>query len=504
MSSARGFALVAVALAAAACGGGGKNGGDGTPQPVSYAVRIALTGPGAVDVTGDATGRCEATCSLSAKAGGQVVLTPVPGEGATFKGFGGACSGIAPCTLDVNADLDVTGIFEATPAPAEVTLTIERTGDGQGAVTSDPAGVACQAAACSGTFASGTRVTLTATPDADSRFEGWDGGGCSGTGTCEVVLTAATTVSARFAKGAPGTYALKILSYPGGTLYAAGIDASGDVAGTFSASTCCESQVFLYDAAADRVTLPLPDHTSARSVAMNDAGMLLVMLEDGKTYRFQDGILGTPLGPMMTAQALNVRGWAAGWVEVGPGPLHAALDDGTAVRDLDPDGTVPSTASGLDAEGRVVGTRNGVAVVFEASGPRALPVPPASSALDVSDTGLVVGAAKRTFKWTEQAFVSDLTTGAVTLIDHPSGTVGMSLDHVNRTGTIAVGQLFTSDGAGDAFVYRSGKVEPLGALVQLPDGTRILNAVGVNDRGQVVVSLRDTQGTWTTAILTPR
>src|SRR5262249_11758286 len=47
-------------------------------------------------------------------------------------------------------------------------------------------------------FDNGTPVTLTATPATGSIFEGWTGGGCTGTGTCTLTLTANTTVFARF------------------------------------------------------------------------------------------------------------------------------------------------------------------------------------------------------------------------------------------------------------------------------------------------------------------
>src|SRR5439155_9283102 len=48
-------------------------------------------------------------------------------------------------------------------------------------------------------FASGTVVTLSASPAVGSALTGWSGGGCSGTGTCVVTLSAATTVTATFA-----------------------------------------------------------------------------------------------------------------------------------------------------------------------------------------------------------------------------------------------------------------------------------------------------------------
>src|SRR5207245_7105062 len=43
-----------------------------------------------------------------------------------------------------------------------------------------------------------TAATLPATAPTDSTFSGWSGGGCSGTSSCTVTLSAATTVTAIF------------------------------------------------------------------------------------------------------------------------------------------------------------------------------------------------------------------------------------------------------------------------------------------------------------------
>jgi hypothetical protein len=84
-----------------------------------------------------------------------------------------------------------------TAPPAMVTLTVGTAGTGSGTVTSAPAGISC-GTTCSWSYASGTSMSLTATPVLGSTFAGWTGGGCSGAGACLVNLTAATTINATF------------------------------------------------------------------------------------------------------------------------------------------------------------------------------------------------------------------------------------------------------------------------------------------------------------------
>ena len=40
---------------------------------------------------------------------------------------------------------------------------------------------------------------ITATPNGSSNFTGWSGAGCSGTGTCQVTMSGARSVTATFA-----------------------------------------------------------------------------------------------------------------------------------------------------------------------------------------------------------------------------------------------------------------------------------------------------------------
>ena len=88
------------------------------------------------------------------------------------------------------------------PAMPPVSLTITRTGLGTGTVTSSPAGIVC-GATCTATFAVGTPVVLTASPDAGSVFPGWTSGGCSGTGSCTVTMDTARTIAVTFSPAPP-------------------------------------------------------------------------------------------------------------------------------------------------------------------------------------------------------------------------------------------------------------------------------------------------------------
>lgn len=92
------------------------------------------------------------------------------------------------------------GAYEYTgEAPAtEYTLTVTKAGTGTGTVTSSPAGINC-GATCTYAYDEDTEVTLTATPTGDNVFAGWSGtGGCTGTSTCVLTMSAAKAATATF------------------------------------------------------------------------------------------------------------------------------------------------------------------------------------------------------------------------------------------------------------------------------------------------------------------
>ena len=83
-----------------------------------------------------------------------------------------------------------------TPPPGTFQLSVAVSGTGTGSISSNPAGINC-GQTCAANYDSGVVVQLTAVPDANSTFAGW-GGACSGSGACQVTLSAAQSVTATF------------------------------------------------------------------------------------------------------------------------------------------------------------------------------------------------------------------------------------------------------------------------------------------------------------------
>jgi len=81
-------------------------------------------------------------------------------------------------------------------------LSVSIGGNGKGSLASSPAGIVCNAPTqsgdtCSANFPAGTIVTLSASSQSGSSFAGWSGA-CAGTGSCQVTMNQAQTVSATF------------------------------------------------------------------------------------------------------------------------------------------------------------------------------------------------------------------------------------------------------------------------------------------------------------------
>jgi len=77
-----------------------------------------------------------------------------------------------------------------------IPLTVIKSGTGAGIASSAPSGISC-GSTCSSQFVKNSSITLTATPDAGSTFNGWTGA-CSGIDSCTITMDAAKTVTATF------------------------------------------------------------------------------------------------------------------------------------------------------------------------------------------------------------------------------------------------------------------------------------------------------------------
>ncbi|MCG3116855.1 MAG: PA14 domain-containing protein [Candidatus Manganitrophus sp. SA1] len=159
----------------------------------TFNLSVTKTGTSTGTVTSSPAGiDCGAICSASFGSGASVTLTAAPSAGAIFAGWSGACSGTGTCLVTMDAAKSVTATFNVQA----FSLAVTKAGTGSGTVTSSPAGINC-GATCSFTFTTGTTVTLTAPPSADSVFIGWSGA-CSGTGNCVVTMDATKSVTANF------------------------------------------------------------------------------------------------------------------------------------------------------------------------------------------------------------------------------------------------------------------------------------------------------------------
>lgn len=143
--------------------------------------------------------------ALAVDGAGNVYATNGNTEGASLDGFG--------------------------PTIAANGLKITESGTGEGAVTSEPAGIDC-GTACEAEYNAGEEVTLTAVPDPGSAFAGWSGGGCNGTSPCHLTIGGSTEVSAEFE---PAAEPLAVIGGPAGAAGAA-LGPPAAVSGPFARS----------------------------------------------------------------------------------------------------------------------------------------------------------------------------------------------------------------------------------------------------------------------------
>jgi hypothetical protein len=163
---------------------------ESATQQYTLSVQKSGTGSGTVTATGI---NCGSDCSEAYTSGTSVILTAAASSGSSFAGWSGcdSTSGTT-CTVSLTQNRTVTATF--TP---NYTLTVQKYGIGSGAIMSSPAGINC-GGVCSGNYANGTQVTLTATPGSGLTFTNWSGCDSMNGNTCTVTMTRNRIVTATF------------------------------------------------------------------------------------------------------------------------------------------------------------------------------------------------------------------------------------------------------------------------------------------------------------------
>lgn len=171
----------------------------------TYMLSVEAQGNGAGTITGTGID-CGSDCQEVFGPGTQVTLTAEASAGSSFTGWGGACSGTGECSLTLDGDQSVSAAFSLsgvpvppqppTPLPDTYRLSVSKAGDGDGTVSSTPAGIDC-GSDCTHGFNENTRVSLSATADDGALFAGWSGA-CQGIGDCSVTLNTNQSVTAAF------------------------------------------------------------------------------------------------------------------------------------------------------------------------------------------------------------------------------------------------------------------------------------------------------------------
>lgn len=168
---------------------------------VSLSVYESGTGTGTVTSApaGISCGSSSSSCSYNYTLNTSVTLTATPDAGSTLASWLG-CTPLSgfTCTVTMSAAKSVTVTFNKQTTGTA--LTVLRTGNGSGTVTSAPAGISCgsSSSSCSAPFAQNTKVTLTATPAAGSILWGQSGCDTFSGNTCTVTMSGARNVTFTF------------------------------------------------------------------------------------------------------------------------------------------------------------------------------------------------------------------------------------------------------------------------------------------------------------------
>ena len=238
-----------------------------------------------------------------------------------------------------------------------------------------------------------------------------------------------------------------------------GINRSGQIAGYYQDGPRLLAAVYDHGAVTELPALPNFTNTAAMPLAINDAGVVAgssVLTNQSRAVFWSNGVLsilaGLPGTGASWAQAINVWGNTAG----------AAQSNTSAM-----------------ASGRAVAWENGR--VWDLG---TLPGGSVSSASALNDYGQVAGvsdgpdAGSRPFYFTEGqrydiGLLPGMVRGSAAAMNNMSQVVGAMEDIRDNS---------------RAFLYRGGQLEDLNALIPTNSGWTLSEAVGINDRGQIIGS----------------
>lgn len=177
----------------------GQTGPQGTQGPQGPAGPAGPQGPkGDPGATGPAGPVGPAGPQGAAGPAGPPGASSLDALAGTACNVGAVAEGVLHVTYGQNGSVAITCV----PATLETLQVSVTGGNGNDTVVSDPAGIDCSTgsatAVCSEQVPKGYTVTLTAQPSGTDVFTGWSGGGCSGTGSCTVLMSQAQSVTASF------------------------------------------------------------------------------------------------------------------------------------------------------------------------------------------------------------------------------------------------------------------------------------------------------------------
>lgn len=175
-------------------------------------VGYAGSGAGSVSSPDGALSCTSSGCTGKYLFGTRVTLRATPSTGSVIAGWTGCTpsSDSSSCVATVGIGTAVTVTF----GTAMETVSVGFGGNGTGSVSSDDKNISCNSdgtGVCSFQYPYGATLTLQALPQSGSRFGGFSGAGCTGTGPCKLSVNGPMQVTASFV----ATTSL-ILSFNGG------------------------------------------------------------------------------------------------------------------------------------------------------------------------------------------------------------------------------------------------------------------------------------------------